>query len=160
MTRCSWHGRSLGRVEISPEHDEDDAVAVLDALAEGLERDEPFALLVVMPQNAPSGHQRRDPERMAWLKRARPSIAARCRGMAYVLPGDEIRAVAPPADVASRLFGCAVASCDDEPTARAWIEDRIAAEHGPGDARGDDDASTDPAGARPAAVRDRPGCPS
>jgi hypothetical protein len=124
MGHVSFADWPLVRVDVGAGADEPDGAALFDALARGLDREETFALVVVMPLVPPPRH-RPDIKRMAWLKRNKPRVGERCAGIAFVLPSPEMRAQAPPLDRAAKVFGCQVEGFETEPPARAWASGRL-----------------------------------
>jgi hypothetical protein len=88
----------------------------MDALRAGLQRGEPFAVIVIgEPTAPPRPSPVLGPIDTRWLRHCRGVLAHSCRGIAYVTD-------CPPA----RLPGCAAKSCADLEAARGWARDRLA----------------------------------
>ena len=96
------------------------------ALTEALERGETFAAVVETRRMA-TGRDRAHGalERVRMVRRLRPGLAAHCRGLAFVVSIESIRANAKAVAAGSRIWGCPTTTVDDLARARAWARDRL-----------------------------------
>jgi hypothetical protein len=110
-----------------------DAEAWIAAFEAALARDEPFAAVLVSLRDGPA--PKSDPaaahRSMTWLNEARPRLAERVRGVAYVLASAEERAAAEAiVPNGERLYGCPVAVLDSLDDAVEWAQAQV---RGPAD---------------------------
>jgi hypothetical protein len=128
LTHTDWSAWPVVEVHISPAYDEQDGAASFDALEQSLAREQPFAVLFVLPPDAGPRRGRHAPERMRRLKAARPRMAALCRGIAYVAPPEELEREARVLVAGPQIFGCATEGFATIDQARAWARGRLAGE--------------------------------
>jgi hypothetical protein len=95
------------------------------ALSAALERDEPFAAVVDMPPPQPV-KVRGAVGQMRMVRRLRPGLAARCRGLAFVLSADAQREHAKLIKSGAKVWGCPVHADADSDAARGWARQRLA----------------------------------
>jgi hypothetical protein len=111
--------RVAGAAEVEAE-----SWAPFGAFAEALDRGDPFAVLIEFPVRIP--RPTHPPERMKWLKDSRPALAARCRGVAYVMASPEGVAHAERfVDAARNAFACPVEVFGDRVAAAAWARGEL-----------------------------------
>lgn len=99
---------------------------VAQALREALARGEPFAAVVSMPVMARPRRLAGAAERIRMLKELRPGLAARCRGLAFVMPMAAQQDNAKAIRSADKIWACPTTTTDDLEQARAWARDRLA----------------------------------
>lgn len=123
-----WTDWPLLRVCTAGVPDAEVSRVVGDALAEALERGEAFAAVVETPQAAIGRERPRGRgalERVRLVRRLRPGLAERCRGLAFVLPAASIRANARALTSGAKIWGCPTTATDDPEHARAWARERL-----------------------------------
>jgi hypothetical protein len=96
------------------------------ALDEALARDEAFAVVLEMPPRQ-SGTVRDRVGQVRMIKRLRPGLAARCRGLAFVLAAEAQHEHAKLLRSGAKVWGCPVHADTDPDGARAWARQRLAA---------------------------------
>jgi hypothetical protein len=101
----------------------DEPVAVAQALEDAIARAVPFAAVVVMSQVPPRRRVAGAVERVRMLRRLRPGLVARCRGLAFVMPADTQRDNAKTIRSADRIWGCPTLTTDDPDRARTWARE-------------------------------------
>jgi hypothetical protein len=132
MARISWKTWPLVEVDVVGSRDQDGLEAMLGALAGGLDRGEPFAVIVTLDAAAARAHAYREGggvelRKQHWLRMVRFALARRCRGIAYVICSSELVAGQTRALSASRrAFGCPAEAFDSAAAARAWVRGRLA----------------------------------
>lgn len=127
MYETSFAAWPLVRVRVDPPADPADVTALFDALTAGLERGEPFALVLALRVPRPRGGARDALDQIRWIKRHRATIAARCAGIAVVADGPLLAAGARTLGAAERFLGCPARGFADDGPATAWARERIAA---------------------------------
>jgi hypothetical protein len=107
---------------------DEDGDRFYDLLRAALERDEPFTLVAIAPHaGADPGrkHSASDVANLKWLKTARPQLAQRCRGIAYVVPAETLERFAKVAAAMPGMFGCPARAVSDAEEARAWAREQL-----------------------------------
>jgi hypothetical protein len=99
----------------------------LRALDEALARDEAFAVVVELPSEQ-SGKVRDRLGHVRMIRRLRPGLAARCRGLAFVLPAEAQHRHAKLLGSGAKVWGCPVHADADPDGARSWARRRLAAD--------------------------------
>lgn len=97
-----------------------------EALVGALARNEPFAVVAVMPSELPRQRRPPDPEQMRWLKRSRPQLAERCAGMAYVMAAWMRDESAKALAAGPQIYGCPIEAFEQRAPALAWARGRLA----------------------------------
>jgi len=123
MTLDGW---PMLEIHLRPEEDGD---RFYDLLRAALDRDEPFTLLAFAPHAGEDGdrrHSASDVENMKWLKTARPRLAERCRGIAYVVRPEVLERFAKVAAAMPSMFGCPARALSDAEQARVWARAQMA----------------------------------
>lgn len=99
---------------------------VFDALMAAVERREAFAAVVRMPETPPRGRRVAGAaDRVRLLKRLRPGLVERCRGLAFVMSEEAQRANAKAIRSGTVLWGCPTFATDDPAQARSWALARL-----------------------------------
>lgn len=99
---------------------------VFDALMAAVQRREAFAAVVRMPEAPPRGRRIAGAaERVRLLKRLRPGLAERCRGLAFVMSEEAQRNNAKALRSGAALWGCPTFATDDPGRARSWALSRL-----------------------------------
>jgi hypothetical protein len=94
---------------------------VFDALMAAVERREVFAAVIRMPETPPRGRRVAGAvERVRLLKRLRPGLVERCRGLAFVMTEDAQRNNAKAIRSGPVMWGCPTFATDDPGQARSW----------------------------------------
>ncbi|MGB4776813.1 hypothetical protein [Microbacterium sp.] len=95
------------------------------ALLTAIERGEPFAAVVRMPEAPPRGVRLGDvTERVRTLKRLRPGLHAHCIGLAFIVTADTMQRQAKTIRSGDKLWGCPTFSTVDPDAALAWARAR------------------------------------
>jgi hypothetical protein len=97
-----------------------------DVLTAALERREPFAAVLRMPEGRPRKLAGVG-ERVRLMKTLRPGLRERCAGLAFVVPAEAQQANAKAIKAGARLWGCPTTATDDSTAALAWARQRLAA---------------------------------
>jgi hypothetical protein len=99
---------------------------VFDALMAAVERQETFAAVVRMPEAPPRGRRIAGAaERVRLLKRLRPGLVERCRGLAFVMSEDAQRNNAKALRSGAVMWGCPTFATDDPAQAHSWARARL-----------------------------------
>jgi hypothetical protein len=99
---------------------------VFDALMAAVERRESFAAVVSMPETPPRGRRVAGAvERVRMLKRLRPGLVERCRGLAFVMSEEAQRNNAKAIRSGAVMWGCPTFATDDPGQARSWALARL-----------------------------------
>jgi hypothetical protein len=99
---------------------------VFDALMAAVERRETFAAVVRMPETPPRGRRIAGAaERVRLLKRLRPGLVERCRGLAFVMSEEAQRNNAKALRSGAVIWGCPTFATDDPGQARSWALARL-----------------------------------
>jgi hypothetical protein len=99
---------------------------VFDALMTAVERRETFAAVVRMPETPPRGRRVAGAvERVRLLKRLRPGLVERCRGLAFVMSEEAQRNNAKALRSGAVMWGCPTFATDDPAQARSWACARL-----------------------------------
>jgi len=123
MTLDGW---PLLEIHLRPDEDGD---RFYDLLRAALERGEPFTLVAFAPhagEDEDRRHSASDVENMKWLKTARPQLAERCRGIAYVVRPQTLERFAKVAAAMPSMFGCPARALSDPEQARTWARAQLA----------------------------------
>ena len=100
--------------------------AVFEALMAAVERQEAFAAVVRMPETPPRGRRIAGAaERVRLLRRLRPGLVERCRGLAFVMSEDAQRNNAKALRSGAVMWGCPTFATDDPGQARSWALARL-----------------------------------
>ncbi|MDA2809832.1 hypothetical protein O4J56_04200 [Nocardiopsis sp. RSe5-2] len=97
-----------------------------DVLTAALERREPFAAVVRMPEGRPR-RLAGVGERVRLLKTLRPGLRAQCAGLAFVVSAETQQANAKAIGAGAKLWGCPTTATDDQAAALAWARQQLAA---------------------------------
>lgn len=96
-----------------------------EVLTAALERGEPFAAVLTMPEGRPRRLAGAG-ERVRLLKSLRPGLRDRCAGLAFVVSVEAQRAGAKAIRAGAKLWGCPTTATHDPDVALGWARQRLA----------------------------------
>jgi hypothetical protein len=97
---------------------------VEDVLTAALERREPFAAVLRMPEGRPRRLAGAG-DRVRLMKALRPGLRARCAGLAFVVSAEAQQANARAIRAGAKLWGCPTTAADDPAAALAWARQQL-----------------------------------
>ncbi|BCL30714.1 hypothetical protein ACFFS2_21480 [Streptomyces aurantiacus] len=97
-----------------------------DVLTAALERREPFAAVLTMPESRPRKLAGAG-ERVRLVKTLRPGLRNRCAGLAFVVSAEAQQANAKAIRAGAKLWGCPTTATHDPAAALAWARQQLAA---------------------------------
>ncbi|MQA86902.1 MAG: hypothetical protein GEV03_20295 [Streptosporangiales bacterium] len=101
---------------------------VAQALRQALDRGEPFAAVVEIPQvPVRRPRMRGTVEHVRLVKELRPGLAERCRGLVVVMPAHALHDNTKTIRAGAKIWGCPTFAVDDLARARAWARDQLSA---------------------------------
>ncbi|MQA06995.1 MAG: hypothetical protein GEU98_00350 [Pseudonocardiaceae bacterium] len=105
------------------------APAVARALQAAVDRGEYFAAVVHMP-DMPANRPRVSgaPERIRMLRKLRPGLSRRCRGLAFVMSAAAQRDNVKVVKSGNKIWGCPTMATDDVQRARASARTQLSAD--------------------------------
>jgi hypothetical protein len=96
-------------------------------LDEALRRGEPFGALMEMPPGVPRNENPDDGlQQVRAVRRLRPGLTERCRGLAFVLPSGQREHHAKVIRSGDKVWGCPTFSADTAAAAQDWLRGRLA----------------------------------
>ncbi|MGP4102453.1 hypothetical protein [Nonomuraea sp. KM90] len=96
-----------------------------DVLTAALERREPFAAVLMMPEGRPRKLAGVG-ERVRLIKTLRPGLRDRCAGLAFVVSVEAQQANAKAIRAGAKLWGCPTTATHDPAAALAWARQQLA----------------------------------
>jgi hypothetical protein len=105
-----------------------------EALRSAIDREQPFAVVAVMPVVAGhtgSGGRRTDGagDRVRVLRSVRPGLTRWCRGLAFVADAAAQQVGAKAIEAGDRMWGCPTFTTDDADAALVWATAQLAGEN-------------------------------
>ncbi|PRX68345.1 hypothetical protein B0I32_103306 [Nonomuraea fuscirosea] len=97
-----------------------------DVLTAALERREPFAAVLTMPEGRPRKLAGAG-ERVRLIRTLQPGLRDRCAGLAFVVSAEAQQAHAKVIRAGAKLWGCPTTATHDPAAALAWARQQLAA---------------------------------
>ncbi|MQA79684.1 MAG: hypothetical protein GEV10_14595 [Streptosporangiales bacterium] len=126
----SWTDWPVVEIRVADGSADDTATLVARTLQSALDRGTEFAAVVHMPDGSADDAARRRPpsgavERVRLLKRLRPGLAERCRGLAFVLSETAQQQRAKALRSGDKVWKCPTTVTDDPELARDWVRRQL-----------------------------------
>ncbi|MEU3550315.1 hypothetical protein [Streptomyces longwoodensis] len=122
-----WSGWPLLHIGVAGLSHGDARALVAQTLDEALRRGEPFGAVMEMPPGVP---QNENPDgrlqQVRAVRRLRPGLTERCRGLAFVLRPEQREQHAKVMLSGDKVWGCPTFPADSTEAARDWLRDRLA----------------------------------